>query len=420
MLECHPNHCCKYYCRSGASPRFAPGAALLQRLFNVTTLTGLCCRSGASPRFAPGAALLQGLFNGITLTGIYCRSGASPRFAPGTALLQLFFVMVLMIAGLMPASADEIRPALLDIKEQNTGLFAVTWKVPTRGDRVLAITPQLPSSLERVGSPSVQDVPGACIENTSYKNNAESLTGQTIVIDGLQALQTDVLLLVQLQDGTQHSAILRPGSPEFTIPLEASKLEVAADYWRLGTIHILEGADHLLFVLALLLIVSGLGELIKAVTAFTVAHSITLALATLGVVHMPAAPTEAIIALSILFLATEIIHKHNGQISLTERYPWVIAFAFGLFHGLGFAGALSEIGVPQHEVPLALFMFNVGVETGQLLFVAVVVSVMALFRRLPLQAPQGAWRVAPYAIGSVAAFWTIQRVMSFMPFALQV
>ena len=341
-----------------------------------------------------------------------------PNRACDALLQELFLVMVLMIAGLMPASADEIRPALLDIKEQNTGLFAVTWKVPTRANRALAITPQLPTSLEMVGSPSIQDVAGAQIEHTTYKNNAESLTGQTIIIDGLTAVQTDVLLLVQLQDGTQHSAILRPGSPEFTIPLEASKLEVAGDYWRLGTVHILEGADHLLFVLALLLIVTGLGELVKAVTAFTVAHSITLALATLGVVHMPAAPTEAIIALSILFLATEIIHKHNGQFSLTENYPWVIAFIFGLFHGLGFAGALSEIGVPQHEVPLALFMFNVGVETGQLLFVAVVVSVMALFRRLPVQAPQGAWRVAPYAIGSVAAFWTIQRVMSFMPVAV--
>jgi hydrogenase/urease accessory protein HupE len=345
-----------------------------------------------------------------------CRRGASPRFAPGAALLQwLFFVIVLSGLGLMPASADEIRPALLDIKEQNTGLFAVTWKVPMRGDRVLAIAPQLPASLELVGSPSVQFVAGARIEYTTYRNTADSLTGQTIIIDGLQALQTDVLLLVQLQDGTQHSAILRPGSPAFTIPLEASKLEVAADYWRLGTIHILEGADHLLFVLALLLIVTGVRQLVKAVTAFTVAHSITLALATLGVVHMPAAPTEAIIALSILFLATEIIHKHNGQISLTERYPWVIAFAFGLFHGLGFAGALSEIGVPQHEVPLALLMFNVGVETGQLLFIAAVLAMVTSLKFLPVSAPRGAWRVLPYSIGGVAAFWTIDRVMSFLP-----
>ena len=330
-------------------------------------------------------------------------------------------VAAVVLVGLYPvtqANADEIRPALLDIKEQNTGLFAVTWKVPTRANRALAITPQLPTSLELLGSPTLQDVPGALIEQASYKNNGASLTGQTIVIDGLSALQTDVLLLVQLQDGTQHSAILRPASPEFTIPLRASKLKVAGDYWRMGTIHILEGVDHLLFVLALLLIVSGLGPLVKAVTAFTVAHSITLALATLGVVHVPSAPTEAIIALSILFLASEIVHKRNGVIGITERYPWMIAFIFGLFHGLGFAGALSEIGVPQHEVPLSLFMFNVGVETGQLLFIAAVISVMALFRRLPLTAPAGAWRVAPYAIGSVAAFWTIDRVMSFLPYTV--
>ena len=243
------------------------------------------------------------------------------------------------------------------------------------------------------------------------------LTGQTIAIDGLAAVQTDVLLLVQLQGGTQHSAILRPSSPQFTIPLEASKLQVAGDYWRLGTIHILEGVDHLLFVLALLLIVVGFKQLLTAVTAFTVAHSITLVLATLGVVHVPAAPTEAIIALSILFLATEIVHKHNGQFSLTEKYPWIVAFAFGLFHGLGFAGALSEIGVPQHEVPLALFMFNVGVETGQLLFIAVVLSLIAVLKKLPFTVPPGAWRLLPYAIGSVAAFWTIERVASFLPVA---
>jgi hypothetical protein len=319
------------------------------------------------------------------------------------------------LAPALQASADEIRPALLDIKEQNTGLFVVTWKVPMRGDRVLSITPRLPKSLKLVGSPTVQDVPGARIEHATYKSNNEPLTGQTIAIEGLSEVQTDVLLLVQLQNGNQHSAILRPVAAEFTIPLEASKLKIAGDYWRMGTIHILEGMDHLLFVLALLLIVNGFGPLLKAITAFTVAHSITLALATLGVIHLPPAPTEAIIALSILFLAAEIVHKHNGIIGVTERWPWLIAFLFGLFHGLGFAGALSEIGVPQTEVPLALLMFNVGVETGQLLFVTAVLSLIALLKRLPLAAPAGAWRVASYAIGSLAAFWTIQRVMSFMP-----
>jgi hydrogenase/urease accessory protein HupE len=334
--------------------------------------------------------------------------------------VRLLSLAILMSIGFFPATAafaDEIRPALLDIKEQNTGLFAVTWKVPMRGDRVLAITPILPASLELLGSPSVQQMPGALIEQATYKNNAGSLTGQTILIEGLSALQTDVLLLVQLQDGSQHSAILRPSSPEFTIPLQASKLKVAVDYWRMGTIHILEGVDHLLFVLALLLIVSGIGPLVKAVTAFTVAHSITLALATLGLVHVPSAPTEAIIALSILFLAAEIVHQRKGVVGLTERYPWLIAFIFGLFHGLGFAGALSEIGVPRHEVPLALFTFNVGVETGQLMFIAVVLGLIALLKRLPITIPQGAWRLLPYGIGGVAAYWTIDRVISFLPIA---
>jgi hypothetical protein len=237
-----------------------------------------------------------------------------------------------------------------------------------------------------------------------------------IEIEGLTEVQTDVLLLVQLQDGSQHSAILRPSAPRFEVPLEASKLKVAGDYWLLGTVHILEGADHLLFVLALLLIVVGFGELFKAVTAFTVAHSITLALATLDVIRVPSAPTEAIIALSILFLAAEIVHKHNGQVGITERWPWLIAFLFGLFHGLGFAGALSEIGVPQTEVPLALFMFNVGVETGQLMFIAVVMGLLWLLQRLHLSAPPAAWRIMPYSIGGLAAYWTIDRVMSFMPF----
>ncbi|MGR8922040.1 MAG: HupE/UreJ family protein [Gammaproteobacteria bacterium] len=333
----------------------------------------------------------------------------------GRVWLALVAIALGALHPAAPAGADEIRPALLDIKEQATGLFAVTWKVPTRNGRVLAVIPRLPPSLELVGSPAVQELPGARVERATYRNAGDSLTGQTIVIEGLSALQTDVLLLVQLSDGTQHSAILRPASPEFTIPLEASKLEIAADYWRMGTVHILEGIDHLLFVLALLLIVVGLGPLVKAVTAFTVAHSITLALATFGMVHVPPGPTEAIIALSIVFLAAEIVHQRRGVVGITERYPWVIAFGFGLFHGLGFAGALSEIGVPQHEVPLALLTFNLGVESGQLLFIAAVLAVMAVFRRLPLSAPRGAWRVAPYAIGSVAAYWTIERVLSFLP-----
>ena len=327
--------------------------------------------------------------------------------------------IIITLTGTTPAQADEIRPALLDIKEQASGLVRVAWKIPTRGNQRLAITPTLPAGLQPIGAATQQSVSGAQIEHSIYRNSGDTLAGGTITIDGLSALQTDVLLLIQLADGSSHSAILRPAAPSYTIPARASPLAVAADYWRLGTVHILEGVDHLLFVFALLLIVSGIGPLVKAVTAFTLAHSITLALATLGLVHVPAAPTEAVIALSILFLAAELVHRHQGRVGLTERRPWLIAFLFGLIHGLGFAGALSEIGVPENDVPLALLTFNLGVETGQLLFIAMMLSVIALARtladRLPLSAPAGAWRIAPYTIGGIAAFWTIQRIMSFLP-----
>ena len=180
----------------------------------------------------------------------------------------------------------------------------------------------------------------------------------------------------------------------------------------MGTIHILEGIDHLLFVLALMLIVSGYWALFKTITAFTVSHSISLGLATLGFIHIPQRPTEAIIALSILFLAAEILHVRQGRPSLTARFPWIVAFVFGLFHGLGFAGALGEVGLPQESIPLALLMFNIGVETGQILFVAIVILVLAALRRLPVRWPEAAWRAAPYAIGSLAAYWTIERLVS--------
>jgi len=325
----------------------------------------------------------------------------------------LALVLFLMLSVLPTVSfADVFAPALLQVNENKGGWVDITWKIPVRQNRGLGLTPVLPEFLEPVGSVTGKQFAGAWVEHRSYRSGGRTLTGETLSIDGLGPIQTDVLIRIALRDGREHSAILRAGNASYTIPERATKAKVAGSYWRMGTIHILEGSDHLLFVLALLLIVTGIWPLLKAVTAFTVAHSITLALATLGLVHMPSSPTEAIIALSIVFLAGEIIHKHQGKTGLTERWPWLISFIFGLFHGLGFAGALSEIGVPQHDVPLALFMFNVGVETGQLLFIAGVLGLLALLKRLPFKAPQGAWRLMPYGIGSIAAFWTIQRVAS--------
>jgi len=310
-------------------------------------------------------------------------------------------------------NAHEIRPALLEIAERSPGLYDVTWKVPTRGGRMLAVSPILPESFNPIGLPSNYTIPGAFVEKTTYKSD-EPLAGENIVIEGLSSVQIDVLLQIDLLDGSNYSAIIRPAAPTYQIPSIETKSEVAFSYWRMGLYHILDGIDHLLFLLALTFFISGFRNLLWAVTAFTVAHSITLALATLGVLYVPSAPTEAVISLSIVFLAVEIIRKHSGDNSLTERYPWIIAFIFGLFHGLGFAGALSEIGLPQHEIPLALLMFNVGVESGQILFISLVVGIFAILRKIKIPYPTWSWRAVPYMIGSIAAFWTIQRTISFL------
>jgi hypothetical protein len=323
-------------------------------------------------------------------------------------------VPLLLLASLLGSGASlahEVRPALLDVSEASDGTLAVVWKVPTRGDRALALAPVFPADWLPLGPPSERSVPGAWIQHSTWRSQVRSLAGQSFEIEGLPALQTDVLLRIDLADGTTHSAILRPSSPTFVVPEVASRREVAGSYWWMGVLHILEGVDHLLFLLALLLIVSGLGKLLQTVTAFTLAHSLTLALATLGFVHVPPAPTEAVISLSILFLAAEILRKQRGEVGLTERRPWLVALAFGLFHGLGFAGALSEVGVPPHEVPLALLMFNLGVETGQVAFVLAVVGLLAALRSSALPERHGAWQLAPYGIGAIAGFWTIERLV---------
>jgi HupE / UreJ protein len=224
---------------------------------------------------------------------------------------------------------------------------------------------------------------------------------------------TDALVQVAFLDGSSWTRRLTPQQPAATIPARESGWSVAGLYLRLGVEHILLGVDHLLFVLALIIITRGTWLLVKTVTAFTVAHSITLALATLGYVHVPSAPVEALIALSIAFVSVEIVRQWQGHEGLTARAPWLVAFAFGLLHGLGFAGALSEIGLPEGQIPLALLFFNVGVEIGQLLFIATVLCVLALVRRIRPSRPRWTGLAAPYAIGSIAMFWVIERVASF-------
>jgi hydrogenase/urease accessory protein HupE len=319
------------------------------------------------------------------------------------------------LCGLLPAllHAHESRPAYLEITESQPNSYDITWRRPALGEMVLSMQPVFPKHCIVQGSVANYFNPGAHISRWTLLCPDPGLTGHTIYIEGLAQTITDVLVRIQFRDGITHTQILKPNATSMTVQGAPSSWQVIADYFVLGIEHILGGIDHLLFVLCLLLIVNGTMRLIKTVTAFTVAHSMTLALATLGFVNVPQAPIEAMIALSIVFLAVELVKQQQGKSDIAMRSPWVVAFIFGLLHGFGFAGALSEVGLPQADIPLALLMFNVGVEAGQLLFIAAVlvaISVWKFFIRFELT-----WlpRVIVYAIGSMASYWIFTRIAAF-------
>jgi hydrogenase/urease accessory protein HupE len=321
---------------------------------------------------------------------------------------------LLLIAFSATVDAHEVRPGYLVLHQTGIESFDVLWKVPAKGDMRLRLDARLPESCVSPTPRSMQFVGNASTERWSV-TCAGGLVGKTITIDGLRGTLTDVLVRIERTDGTSLVTRLSPSDPSFVVEAAPSPMTLAGTYLGLGVEHILLGIDHLLFVLALMLLVGDGRRLIMTITAFTVAHSLTLAAATLGFVHVPQAPVEAIIALSIVFVAGEIVHARQGRPGITQRWPWTVAFIFGLLHGFGFAGALTEIGLPAHAIPLALLFFNVGVEVGQLLFVAVALIASALLNRVPVAIPPWAWRVPAYGIGSVAAFWMIERVVGFWP-----
>lgn len=329
----------------------------------------------------------------------------------------LRFLIVFAAFLCASALAHEMRPAYLELRQTGAETYDVLWKVPGRGENLrLGLYVALPADARNVTEPRGAMVNNALTERWSVQR-AGGLNGGTIHIEGLSATMTDVLVRLERLDGSTQVTRLTPSAPSFVVEAAPPAMQVARTYLVLGVEHILGGIDHLLFVLALLILVKGTRRLIWTVTAFTLAHSLTLAGATLGFVHVPGPPVEAAIALSIVFVAMEIIYSRHGKAGLTERYPWVVAFVFGLLHGFGFASALNEVGLPQSAIPVALLFFNVGVEIGQLLFIASVFIVIALARRLArrigMSSPAWAWRVPPYAIGSMAMFWVIQRVAAF-------
>ncbi len=325
-----------------------------------------------------------------------------------------FGLALLILAGSL--YAHEIRPGYLELKEAGDDTWSVVFKVPGRGpDKRLGLYLRLPQDCKPVGSPRIEYVRAAFIERTTIRR-AGGLTGAEIYVEGLSSTLTDVLVRVERAEGNTQVVRLTPDAPSFVVEAAPTWFQVARTYFDLGFEHILLGIDHLLFVLALLLTVKGWRRVVATITAFTIAHSLTLAAASLGLVHVPQPPVEAIIALSIVFVVVEHLRADPAASGLTQRRPWTIAFCFGLLHGLGFAGALTEIGLPQNAIPLALLFFNVGVEAGQLLFVATVLALLALVKKLrvvPAPVAFGSRVVAAYAIGCCAVFWLVERVIAF-------
>jgi len=307
------------------------------------------------------------------------------------------------------AFAHDVRPAYLELRQTGQETFDVLWKVPGSGDDMrLALYVRLPDGCTNLTEPRGVFVAGSYAERWRVKRTG-GLGGGTIHIAGLAGSQTDVLVHIHYGGGRSETHLLTPDAPSVKLAGASSAAGRAFAYLRLGIEHILLGVDHLLFVLGLLLIVGNRWMLIKTITAFTLAHSLTLAVATLGYARAPLAPLNAAIALSILFLGPEIVRVWRGESSFTIRHPWVVAFAFGLLHGFGFASGLNSMGLPRAEIPLALFLFNVGVEIGQLTFVLLILRLEHSFRVLEIRWPRWAEALPGYTVGVLGAYWTIQR-----------
>ena len=335
------------------------------------------------------------------------------------AFLIVIFALTLATIGIV--QAHEVRPGYLQIRQVDASTYDLLWKIPAKGDRRLGLYVRLPGYCRNSEATS-SFAGGAYIERWRAVCDG-GLEDGTIAIDGLAATRTDVLARVEYSSGRTQTVRLTPSQPEFKVMGTAGPAAVVRTYFKLGVEHILLGFDHLLFVLALLLLVAGWRRLVATITAFTMAHSLTLAAATFGWVQVPQAPVEAVIALSIMFVAVEILHRQKGKAGIATRKPWIVAFIFGLLHGLGFAGALREVGLPDDAIPLALAFFNVGVEAGQLLFVATVFLLFQLFGQLmnrhgaiaehPSLPGAAVSRPASYVIGTLAAFWLIERTYGF-------
>ena len=327
---------------------------------------------------------------------------------PARLFLMLAFLALLSFVTLTAPelSAHPLAPALLKLEEKAQGSFEVTWRPPSGRPGGAALRPELPAECTASGEGQRRRV-GRGFEQSWGLTCTSNLVGSEVAVRGLEEAQTEVLLSIQWLDGGRASSVLRPEAPAWTVPQKPSLAAVFWDYLRYGVTHILAGLDHLCFVLALVLLVPAPKRLFWTLTGFTLGHSITLALASLGVLSLPSIWTEAAIAASILVAAYELTRKGP---TFLRRFPVSGATAFGLLHGLGFAGVLAEVGLPPGDLPLALAAFNVGIEVGQLLFVVVVWVLLRAATSLVPKRPAWTGSLPAYAIGTLAAFWLFQRL----------
>lgn len=329
--------------------------------------------------------------------------------------LLLMLALAASLIAATPALSDDFRPAYLQISQTGPTSYDVLWKVPALGeDALLRVRPIFPPGTSSLTAQRSSYASGVAVQRWRI-NVPGGLEGKAITFPAMSETRVDVLARLERDDGTIQLERISPVNPTFLVKASPGAFEVVQTYTTLGVEHILSGFDHLCFVLALVMIVGFNRRLIWTVTAFTLAHSITLALATLGVIHVPGPPVEATIALSIVFVASEIVQQRRGREGLASKKPWLVAFAFGLLHGLGFAGALAEVGLPANSIPLALLFFNIGVEIGQLLFIGAVLAgtrILVLAARARVDLSRAAI-VPAYLIGGIASYWTIERVSNF-------
>ena len=317
-----------------------------------------------------------------------------------------YLLMLWCLFTATEVAAHRFAPSLLEVTQLSAETFQRNLKTPIQTVSATPIEPRFPATCEPTSaSPWVQEGTGMLMQ-TQYEC-AQGLVGETLTVSGLGENQSSALLRVNLTDGIFHQAVFTASEPEFTVPEEGSAGSVALDYTWLGAEHIWAGPDHLLFVMGLLLLVGWNRRLIYTVTAFTLGHSVTLAMVTLGLFDYPVSLVEFMIALSIYVLAVELARGEGG--GALWRQPWWLAGGFGLLHGMGFAGALAETGLPQSNVPVALLFFNVGIELGQLAFIALLVVIAAVGVRVVGQRVTALRPLPVYVLGGLSAMWCIER-----------